>query len=130
MEETNYNRSAALRQAPSLTESGDNSDKGSTVNEKTDNEKSDAVTPAVAEVETGTALGPSQRTYLQKLALFRRDQLDQPNRLAGMAIRPLIFVSFPVIFFAGFTYGANLVWFNVLNGMSSYRKGTKRKTNN
>lgn len=33
--------------------------------------------------------------------------------------RPLIFLTFPVIFYAGFSYGSNLVWFNVLNATSS-----------
>ena len=36
-----------------------------------------------------------------------------------MVLRPLIFLSFPVIFYAGFSYGSNLVWFNVLNATSS-----------
>lgn len=34
-------------------------------------------------------------------------------------MRPLIFLSFPVIFYAGFSYGSNLVWFNVLNATAS-----------
>lgn len=34
-------------------------------------------------------------------------------------LRPLIFLTFPVIFYAGFSYGSNLVWFNVLNATAS-----------
>lgn len=33
--------------------------------------------------------------------------------------RPLIFATFPVIFYAGFSYGSSLVWFNVLNATAS-----------
>ena len=33
--------------------------------------------------------------------------------------RPLILFSFPVIVYAGFSYGSNLIWFNVLNGTAS-----------
>ena len=36
-----------------------------------------------------------------------------------MLPRPLILLSFPVILYAGFSYGSNLVWFNVLNGTAS-----------
>lgn len=39
--------------------------------------------------------------------------------MKGMILRPLIFLSFPVISYAGFSYGSNLVWFNVLNGTAS-----------
>ena len=34
-------------------------------------------------------------------------------------LRPLVFLTFPVIFYAGFSYGSNLVWFNVLNATAS-----------
>ena len=36
-----------------------------------------------------------------------------------MIKRPLLFATFPVIFYAGFSYGSNLVWFNVLNATAS-----------
>ncbi|KAL9576559.1 MAG: hypothetical protein Q9203_007720 [Teloschistes exilis] len=58
-------------------------------------------------------------SYPQKLKLFDRKLLDRPNRLKGMVVRPLIFLTFPVIFYSGFSYGSNLVWFNVLNGTAS-----------
>lgn len=60
-----------------------------------------------------------RKTYLNKLKLFQSADLHKPNELKGMALRPLIFLSFPVIFYAGFSYGSNLVWFNVLNATSS-----------
>lgn len=36
-----------------------------------------------------------------------------------MMTRPLIFTTFPVILYAGFSYGSNLIWFNVLNATAS-----------
>lgn len=61
----------------------------------------------------------SKKTYMDKLKLVRMADLRKPNRLLGMVSRPLIFLTFPVIFYSGFCYGSNLVWFNVLNGTSS-----------
>ncbi|KAF2737874.1 MFS general substrate transporter [Polyplosphaeria fusca] len=62
---------------------------------------------------------PKRKTYLDKLKLFQTSDLRKPNHLLGMTTRPLIFLTFPVILYAGFSYGSNLVWFNVLNATSS-----------
>ena len=51
----------------------------------------------------------NRKTYIEKLALFQKSDLRQPNRLAGMMLRPLIFLSFPIVLYAGFSYGSNLV---------------------
>ncbi|KAF2090790.1 MFS general substrate transporter [Saccharata proteae CBS 121410] len=69
-------------------------------------------------VATGL-LGPSRKTYWDKLKLWQKADLEKSNEIPGMMLRPLIFLSFPVIFYAGFSYGSNLVWFNVLNGTAS-----------
>ena len=37
----------------------------------------------------------------------------------------MIFLTFPVVFYSGFSYGSNLVWFNVLNGTASLILGGK-----
>ncbi|KAL8805521.1 MAG: hypothetical protein Q9182_001890 [Xanthomendoza sp. 2 TL-2023] len=71
------------------------------------------------EIIRDLAKGPQPKRYLQKLKPFDRKLLDRPNRLKGMVVRPLIFLTFPVILYAGFSYGSNLVWFNVLNGTTS-----------
>lgn len=60
-----------------------------------------------------------RKTLYQKLKLFDKQELRYPNRLKDMILRPLIFLSFPVIFYAGFSYGSSLIWFNVLNGTAS-----------
>jgi MFS family permease len=66
---------------------------------------------------------PSQnyqrRTYLDKIKIFQPADLRKPNELKGMITRPLIFATFPVIFYAGFSYGSSLIWFNVLNATAS-----------
>lgn len=62
---------------------------------------------------------PRRKSFYQKLKVFDTQELRYPNRLKDMVLRPLIFLSFPVIFYAGFSYGSNLVWFNVLNGTAS-----------
>lgn len=59
------------------------------------------------------------KTYIEKIKLFQRSDLEKPNELKGMMTRPLVFLTFPVIFYAGFCYGSNLVWFNVLNATAS-----------
>lgn len=62
---------------------------------------------------------PRRKSFHQKLRIFDKQELRYPNRLKEMILRPLIFLSFPVIFYAGFSYGSSLVWFNVLNGTAS-----------
>ncbi|ORY16304.1 MFS transporter-like protein [Clohesyomyces aquaticus] len=59
------------------------------------------------------------KTYFSKIALFQASDLHKPNELLAMITRPLIFLTFPVILYAGFSYGSNLVWFNVLNATAS-----------
>lgn len=109
MEETNYNREPVVEQK-AFSDSAEN--------QHTSSEKGVINAELEAPTVNGTHFSDrSQRSYIQKLSLFRRDQLRQPNRLLGMVLRPLQFLTFPVIVYAGFTYGANLVWFNVLNGM-------------
>ena len=57
--------------------------------------------------------------YWRRLKVFDRKVLRYPSHLKGMFLRPLIFLGFPVIFYSGFSYGSNLIWFNVLNGTAS-----------
>lgn len=57
------------------------------------------------------------KTYLAKLKLWQKQ--DKPNELLGMITRPFVYLSFPVVVFCGFYYGASLVWFNVLNATAA-----------
>lgn len=58
-------------------------------------------------------------SYWNKLKIFDKKALQYPNHLKGMVLRPLIFLSFPVVFYSGFMYGSSLIWFTVLNGTAS-----------
>lgn len=61
----------------------------------------------------------SQVSYWKKLRLIRSEDLRKRNQLKGLVLRPIIFLSFPVILFCGFMYGAIVCYFNVLNGTAS-----------
>ncbi|KAL8660849.1 MAG: hypothetical protein Q9202_006132 [Teloschistes flavicans] len=117
MEETNYSRktmtvpdSDAEKQSSSLA--------AQTGNHNTNNNDNPDTRTVDADIDPPKIPHPKQ-PYRQKLKLFDRQLLDRPNRLRGMILRPLIFLTFPVIFYSGFSYGSNLVWFNVLNGTAS-----------
>lgn len=77
------------------------------------------VTPIETNTSHSYVATYKRKTYLDKIKLFQKADLQKPNELRAMMTRPLIFLTFPVIFYAGFSYGSNLVWFNVLNATSS-----------
>ncbi|KAK3647789.1 hypothetical protein LTR56_000686 [Elasticomyces elasticus] len=112
MEETNYSRGTILGHESTPASS-------SPLSVTPDNEKN---VPASPDVEVADSLPETtfkKKTYLDKLKLWQAADLRKPNHLVGMVTRPLIFLTFPVIAYAGFSYGSNLVWFNVLNGTAS-----------
>lgn len=107
MEETNYVRHQEGVQTDSP---------GTTTTEPTDNEKAMAVaTPH----QPLPATSRKRKTYSDKIKTFQSSDLKKPNELKGMMTRPLVFATFPVIFYAGFSYGSNLVIFNILNATAS-----------
>ena len=59
------------------------------------------------------------KTFWHKLRLFDTAAFQRPNHLKGMFLRPLIFLSFPVIFYAGFSWGSAVVWHAVFNATAS-----------
>ena len=98
MEETNYHRELSPGRKTKVGSSADPSTE----------------TPQADSNATGT-----NKSFWSRLKVFDRKALRYPNHLKGMVLRPLIFLSFPVIFYSGFSYGSNLIWFNVLNGTAS-----------
>lgn len=123
MEETNFHRTTITGTEEAKAESGPDSpaDEGvmASGDEKRITDDNTAVDTQPQLTEEGMATTTQEfkpKTYVQKLVLFDSDAFTRPNRLRGMMTRPLIFLTFPVIFYAGFSYGSNLVWFNVLNG--------------
>ncbi|KAJ4291755.1 hypothetical protein N0V90_009650 [Kalmusia sp. IMI 367209] len=110
MEETNF-----VRKHVGISPSTPASE---TPTRSTDDEKS---TPIDSPRDTSPPPAPTstRKTYIDKIKFFQTSDLQKPNELKGMMTRPLIFATFPVIFYAGFSYGSNLVWFNVLNATAS-----------
>ena len=122
MEETNYSRSVIVGH-----ENESQTHTGTATPTHSDDEKKTPSSPKIHEDEQATSevdeagqpTNLKTKSYLDKIKPVRKYDLQKPNRLTGMMLRPLIFLTFPVIFYAGFAYGSNLVWFNVLNATSS-----------
>ncbi|KAL1894173.1 hypothetical protein Sste5346_005959 [Sporothrix stenoceras] len=122
MEETNYDRATvgvvedAAASSAVLDGSADAADA-----EKGDAVKGDAQAAASAS-DAGSAPGqtvPQQttvKTFWQKLAL--RDK-PRPNRFFHRVKQQLFFLTWPVVFYAGFSYGSYLIWFTVMNATAS-----------
>lgn len=64
---------------------------------------------------------PTPKTYVQKLSLWHPTPGDN---MLHRAIRSLKYLGWPVIFYAGFSYGSYLIWFNVLNATASIILGS------
>ncbi|KAI9838369.1 MAG: hypothetical protein M1819_005637 [Sarea resinae] len=81
--------------------------------------------PSDVEFGTTTLSSPAHQTFLQKMALIKPSALHKsPRILLQMMVHPLVFLTLPVISYAGFSYGSNLIWFNVLNGTASLILGS------
>jgi hypothetical protein len=121
MEETNYDRAplelvvdTPINASSAVTPSDE------PLGTSSDPEKGPAISNADSNPDCGVGLTTYQpKTYVQKLALFDK---KRPFHLFRMMIRPLLFFSLPSVVYAGFSYGSNLVWFNVLNGTASLSK--------
>ena len=116
MEETNYHRGATSFDSEKTRPGARISPEGSV---ELVGEKEKPVDRAVGNIEAGDANVRQLKNYWDKLRVVEPSSWQRPNRLAGMVLRPLVFLIFPVIFYAGFSYGSNLVWFNVLNATAS-----------
>lgn len=58
----------------------------------------------------------TKKSYVSKLSIWQ----PQPGKgMIQRAIRSLKYLGWPVIFYAGFSYGSYLIWFNVLNATAS-----------
>ncbi|KKK24331.1 MFS transporter [Aspergillus ochraceoroseus] len=110
MEETNYMRKkpGSIPEAPTeaLSPSPEYADK----------EKSPA-SNAVHQSDPEVGAVYSKKTYLQKLSLVGPRQVR--NNMFRRLWQTIYYLSWPVIFYAGFSYGSYLIWFNVLNATSS-----------
>lgn len=108
-EETTYSR-----KTPSLDGSRQPDSPGTEAVE--DGKKAPPSDPARPSVEESEAISPMPKTFVQRMAIWK----PSPNQnMLQSALRSLKFLTWPVIFYAGFSYGSYLIWFNVLNATSS-----------
>lgn len=124
LEETNYQRHIITGQDSQLSSGQQTPVNSETIQDKsgTDtDEKEPSTTPTTNVDEAQGTVAPSKKSYLQQLRLFQPGTFSRPVTLGRMMVRPLIFLTFPVIFYSGFSYGSNLVWFNVLVSIPSSR---------
>jgi len=108
MEETNYNRRTTGIVAETESPPPETANGG-------DHEKNPAIDETSTRTENGE-LNPAPKTYVQKLSVWT------PNPGKGMiarAVRSLKYLTWPVVFYSGFSYGSYLIWFNVLNATAS-----------
>ncbi|OJJ99483.1 hypothetical protein ASPACDRAFT_30167 [Aspergillus aculeatus ATCC 16872] len=108
MEETNYVRQHRTAPESQLTSSARTS-------EQTEKEKAPSGLVQQADTECGVMY--KKKSYAQKLSLLG-PRLPRNNMFRRLW-QTLYYLSWPVIFYAGFSYGSYLIWFNVLNGTAS-----------
>ncbi|KAK1816932.1 hypothetical protein LTR12_008654 [Friedmanniomyces endolithicus] len=111
MEETNYDRSTSGVAHPgpeASLEPGANLASADKPAVATDS-------PETGSLEAGQTKY-KEKTFLQRLSLF---DVSRKQRMPYRMLLSLRLVSWPVIFYAGFSYGSYLIWFNVLNATAS-----------
>ncbi|KAL2854267.1 kinase-like domain-containing protein [Aspergillus pseudoustus] len=112
MEETNY-----AREKPSVSEAP-------AVSSLPAEEGGEKALSADASSQSDPEVGVvySKKTYLQKLSILGPRQAR--NNMFRRTWQTVYYLSWPVIFYAGFSYGSYLIWFNVLNGTASLILGS------
>lgn len=61
----------------------------------------------------------SKKSYLARLRPLEMVNLRNKNQLPRLMCRPFYLMTFPIIVFAGFLYGSNIVWLSLLNATES-----------
>ncbi|KAM0287141.1 hypothetical protein ACHAO9_007899 [Fusarium lateritium] len=112
MEETNYIRVARDINRPQIEPSRSSDENNSKAEEKA----SETGKHEIREADEANVEYAKPKTFLQKMSLWQPSPGQSMARHAG---RSLEFLTWPVIFFAGFSYGSYLIWFNVLNATAS-----------
>jgi hypothetical protein len=118
MEETNYQRSTIAGTESQLQNGAESQVANAEAKTASPNKKALIDETEATEQGLGT-ITYRRKTYLDKLKLFDSKVVSQRNQIGRMMVRPLIFLTFPVIFYAGFSYDSNVIWFSVLSGTAS-----------
>ena len=112
MEETNYDRETV-----GTVEKSTAPGVGSPPQTEDLEKKSKAVgRPETGSLETGAVRSHSTKSFWQKLSV--KDK-PRPQRMPYRFILSFRLLTWPVVFYAGFSYGSYLIWFNVLNATAS-----------
>ncbi|KAI1135859.1 putative MFS transporter [Hypoxylon sp. FL0543] len=112
MEETNYDRRTVGVVAESddgVIESGPDTEKSKEASEG----PSDAI-ERIASPEGGSSV--ATKTFWQKMSVVDK---PRPFMMHYRAWQSLKLLSWPVVFYSGFSYGTYLIYFNILNATSS-----------
>ncbi|KAK7224814.1 hypothetical protein V2G26_012817 [Clonostachys chloroleuca] len=67
----------------------------------------------------GVDLELTKKSRFARLKPIESQNLRGENRLLRLIGRPILLLLFPIIFYAGFIYGCNIVWLSVLNATES-----------
>lgn len=118
LEETNYDRkTVGIVEGTQSPSPSDAEDVDSTSEKNPSPDKSTTAATETPESRTaGTSTVYEAKTYWQKLSLW-----DKPRAFVmhWRAWQILKLLSWPVVFYSGFSYGTYLVWFNILNATAS-----------
>ncbi|VVT49753.1 uncharacterized protein SAPINGB_P002426 [Magnusiomyces paraingens] len=117
MEETNYSRKT-IAADDVIADSSESIEEDSLSEPSPKNEKMNHVTTTIVDMEDGVVTPIyEKKSFIGKLQL-----IDTSRPIENLKInfwRPITMIRFPAVMWAGFFYGSNLVWFNVLNGTAS-----------
>ncbi|KAJ5936731.1 hypothetical protein N7466_003181 [Penicillium verhagenii] len=114
MEETNFVREDSIEAA---TVANVRLESTHSSHSDEDPEKAPVSDQAIPATETENGVVYAKKTYWQTLSLLGPKQ--KHNTMFRRLWQSLYFLSWPVIFYAGFSYGSYLVLFNILNGTAS-----------
>lgn len=117
MEETNYNRSSILNDEAQFASAATHV---TTADEETHAYPDKTTT--VAETQHAEQVPSHNTPYRKKSYLAKLKMFDKTRPLQHFwfgCLRPIKLLTFPVIAYCGFNYGASLIWYNVLNATAS-----------
>lgn len=103
LEETNYNRVIPAVEQTEPVEQADAS----------------PVEKKQVEETAEPQLQGTPKTFVEKLAILDPEWRSRPFLMGWRAWQSVKFLSWPTIFYAGFSYGTYLIWFNILNATAS-----------
>ncbi|EON98483.1 putative mfs transporter protein [Phaeoacremonium minimum UCRPA7] len=102
MEETNFYREELSVDSPDVLGSSEQATSGVDTTETILDKESQIPNVGGSDMGTGSVGDYTRKTYLQKLKLWSKTDASRKPHWKGMVLRPLIYLSFPVISFSGF----------------------------